>query len=46
MRKGGGVSLIWNRMTDRAEVFRKPMTKGEHPLEYDDGLLSTWAAVN
>ena len=23
----------WNRMTDSAVVFRKPITKGEHPLE-------------
>ena len=23
----------WNRMTDSAVVFRKPITTGEHPLE-------------
>jgi len=23
----------WNRMTDSAVVFRKPITMGEHPLE-------------
>ena len=36
----------WNRMMDSAVGFRKPITKGGHPLEQDDGLCSTWAAVN
>ena len=36
----------WNRMTDSAVVFRKPISTGEHLLEQDDRLCSAWAAVN
>ena len=35
-----------HRLTDSAVLFRKPITRREHPLELDDGLCSTWAAVN
>jgi hypothetical protein len=33
-------------MADSAVVFRKPITIGEHPLEYVDGLCSAWDAKN